>query len=214
MKNVSIQMMLAFGLILGAAASESEEGFKTIFNGENRDGWYLKIRSGDEELAKKVYAIEDGVIHIFNDEFPDAYNQNTGSNDTHGLFYTERTYTNYVLRFGYKWGTGYDWFATEDGTYLHPDDGGKPYDEGWLHLASKTDHHHHALDGQWNECEIIVMGDQYAIHKLNGDVINMAFNLKPAAGIFDFQSETAEIYYRNIRIKEYEAPVPPEQFLN
>ncbi len=265
MKRASIQIMLALSFSLSAAAVEKEEGFKTIFNGQNWDGWYLKIRSGDEEMARKVYAIEDGVIHVFNDAFPEEYNLDTGANDTHGLFYTEKAYTNYVLRFEYKWGTkkannfsqwqydagvyyhvtddriwpvgieyqirydhtkdrnhtgdlirpggaGYTWYAAADGTYLHPDDGGKPYDKGWLHYARPTANHH-ALDGQWNACEIIVMGDQYAIHKLNGDVVNMAFELKPAAGIFGFQSETAEIFYRNIRIREYDQPVPAEQFL-
>ncbi|MEI6891650.1 MAG: DUF1080 domain-containing protein [Pontiella sp.] len=226
---------------------------------------HLKIRSGDKELAKKVYAIEEGIIHAFNDTFPEEYHLNTGTNDTHGLFYTHQSYTNYVLRFDYKWGTkkannfkrwqydagvyyhvtddriwpvgieyqirydhtkdrnhtgdlirpkgaDYTWYAAKDGTYLHPDDGGKLHEKGWLHFASHTDNHH-ALDDQWNRCEIIVMGEQYAIHKLNGDVINMAFNLKPASGIFGFQSETAEIFYRNIRIKEYDRPVPAETFL-
>ncbi|MDF7808627.1 DUF1080 domain-containing protein [Pontiellaceae bacterium B12219] len=249
-----------------ALAEMSEDGFVSIFNGENFDGWYLKIRSGDEELAKKVYAIEEGMIHVFNNEFPDEYNLNTGSNDTHGLFYTDKSYTNYVLRFEYKWGerkannfgkwqydagvyyhvtddriwpvgieyqirynhtgdrnhtgdlirpagAGYEWFQGEDGTYLHPDEGGVPEKKkGWLHFASATTNYH-ALDDQWNACEIIVMGDQYAIHKLNGDVVNMAFNLKPAAGIFGFQSETAEIFYRNIRVKEFIEPIPAEQFL-
>lgn len=266
MKREIWGIALCLGLSLGAGAGESEEGFKTIFNGKDFNGWYLKIRSGDDALAKKVFAVEDGMVHVFNDAFPDEYNLNVGDNDTHGLFYTEKQYTNYVLRFEYKWGerkannfgkwqydagvyyhvtndriwpvgieyqirydhtkdrnhtgdlirpggAGYDWFQSEDGTYLHPDDGGIPeVKKSWLHFAKPTKNHH-ALDGQWNQCEIIVMGDQYAIHKLNGDVVNMAFNLKPAAGIFGFQSETAEIFYRNIRVKEYAKPVPAETFL-
>ncbi len=247
-------------------SAATEESFEMLFNGENFDGWYLKIRSGDEALAKKVYAIEDGAVHVFNDAFPDQYNLNTGANDTHGLFYTKKIYSKYVLRFEYKWGrriannfdqwqydagvyyhvtddsiwpvgieyqirydhtgkrnhtgdlirptgAGYEWYQAEDGTYLHPDHGGKPVGKkGWMHAASATKNFH-ALDDQWNQCEIIVMGDQYAIHKLNGEVVNMAFNLKPAAGIFGFQSETAEIYYRNIRIKEFDKIIPPEVFL-
>lgn len=251
----------------GVAVMEpGEDGFQPIFNGENFDGWYLKIRGDDDELAKKVFAIEDGVIHVFNEAFPDEYHLNTGANDTHGMFYTEKEYSKYVLRFEYKWGkriannfdkwqydagvyyhvtndriwpvgieyqirydhtkdrnhTGdlirpggsdYEWYGAEDGTYLHPEDGGKPEAKrSWLHFASATTNCH-ALDDQWNQCEIIVMGDQYAIHKLNGDVVNMAFNPSPDAGIIGFQSETAEIFYRNIRIKEFDDILPAEVFL-
>lgn len=268
MKCAVIGISLCVGLVSGMAASaELEEGFETIFNGKDFDGWHLKIRSGDDELAKKVYAIEDGLIHVFNDTFPDEYNLNVGKNDTHGLFYTNKSYTNYVLRFEYKWGkrkannfgkwqydagvyyhvtndqiwptgieyqirydhtkdrnhTGdlirpkgadYVWTQAKDSnTYLHPKDGGIPeVKRDWMNLAKPTTNYH-ALDDQWNQCEIIVMGDQYAIHKLNGDIVNMATHLKPAAGIFGFQSETAEIFYRNIRIKEYDEVVPAEKFL-
>jgi len=57
------------------------------------------------------------------------------------------------------------------------------------------------------------MGDKYAIYKLNGEVVNMAFNLKPGEGIFGFQSETAEIYYRKIKVKEFDEIIPAEEFL-
>ncbi|MDW5289700.1 DUF1080 domain-containing protein [Formosa sp. PL04] len=245
----------------------SDEGFKTIFNGKNLDGWYLKIRSGDEALAKKVFAIEDGMIHVFGDSFPKEYNLNTGANDTHGQIYYENSCSKYILRFEYKWGTNiannfnkwqydagvyyhvindkiwpvgieyqirydhttsrnhtgdlirpqganYDWFYNEEnGTYLHPKDGGSLYAKAhWLHFASPTENFN-ALNNEWNQCEIIVMGDQYAIHKLNGEIVNMAFNLEPGAGIFGFQAETAEIFYRNIQIKEFDEIIPADVFL-
>jgi len=246
--------------------AETDDGFKKIFNGENFDGWYLKLRNGDEALAKKVFAIKDGMVHVFNDAFPDKF-ELRGKSRTHGLFYTKKTYSKYHLKFEYKWGkriannfhewqydagvyyhvindkiwptgieyqirfdhtkkrnhtgdlirpkgAGYDWYSIENGnSYLHPTKGGKLFTkDGWMHLASPTDNHH-ALNDKWNHCEVIVMGDEYAIHKLNGEVVNMAFNLKPAAGIIGFQSETAEIFYRNIEIKEFETSVPAEQFL-
>ncbi len=245
---------------------KSKKGFKTIFNGKNLDGWYLKIRSGDEDMAKKVFAIEDDMIHIFGDAFPKEYNLNTGANDTHGLIYTKKSYSKYILKFEYKWGeniannfdkwqydagvyyhvindkvwpvgieyqirydhttdlnhtgdlirpagSNYDWYCNDDTRYLHPDDGGKLYNEKhWLHFASPTKKFN-ALNNKWNKCEIIVMGNQYAIHKINGKIVNMAFNLQPGAGIFGFQSETAEIYYRNIQIKEFDEIIPAEVFL-
>ncbi|GAA3650058.1 3-keto-disaccharide hydrolase [Flavivirga jejuensis] len=249
------------------AKNSEEDGFTNLFNGKNFDGWYLKIRSGDEALAKKVFSIEDNMIHVFNDAFPDEYKLKTGENDTHGLFYSTKTYSKYILKFEYKWGSriannfdewqydagvyyhvvndkvwpvgieyqirydhttnrnhtgdlirpkgaNYDWFSTEDGkTYLHPNQGGKAEAKrNWLHFAAPTTNFN-ALNNEWNQCEIIVMGDAYAIHKLNGEIVNMAFNLSPGAGIFGFQSETAEIFYRNIKIKEFDKMVPAEEFL-
>ena len=80
-------------------------------------------------------------------------------------------------------------------------------------FAIETDNFN-GLNDKWNYVEIIVMGSDYAIHKLNGDVVNMATNLQPSEGVIGFQSETAEIYYRNIQIKEFDETPPMEQFLN
>ena len=88
---------------------------------------------------------------------------------------------------------------------------GKNFD-GWLHYASPTDNHN-SLNDQWNNCEVIVMGGDYVIHKLNGEVVNAAFNIFPSKGIIGFKGETAEIFYRNIRIKEFQKSVPVEEFL-
>ncbi|MFB9052661.1 DUF1080 domain-containing protein [Formosa undariae] len=244
-----------------------KDGFETLFNGKNFDGWYLKLRNGDDALAKKVFAIENDMVHVFNDAFPKEYELNTGENNTHGLFYTKKKYSKYILKFEYKWGsrvannferwqydagvyyhvtndavwptgieyqvrydqttkrnhTGdlirpkdvkYDWYSAKDSeTYLHPKEGGVlDTSKSWLHHATPT-RNFKALDDQWNQCEIIVMGDVYTIHKLNGDIVNMAFNLNPSSGIIGFQSETAEIYYRNIKIKEFEEVIPAETFL-
>jgi len=82
----------------------SKDGFTSIFNGENLDGWYLKIRAKNDSLAKKVFTVEDGMIHVFNDEFPNEHKLNTGENDTHGLVYSKKSYSKYILRFKYKWG--------------------------------------------------------------------------------------------------------------
>ncbi len=243
-----------------------DDGFVSLFNGKDFDEWYLKIRSGDEAMARKVFAIEDSMIHVFNDSFPSEYKLGTGENDTHGLFYTEKSYSKYILKFEYKWGsriannferwqydagvyyhvindsiwptgieyqirfdhntsrnhtgdlirpkgTDYTWYCVEGGdTYLHPEEGGIKEDKGWLHYASPTTNFN-GLNDVWNQCEIIVMGDKYTIHKMNGEVINMAFNLSPGAGIIGFQSETAEIFYRNIMIKEMDEFIPSEEFL-
>lgn len=259
-------LIMAMGSCKNAKNNSEDEGYITLFNGENFDGWYLKIRNGDDELAKKVFDIgEDGTVHVFK-TFPDSFELNTGNSYTHGLFYTNDTYSRFIFQFEYKWGTKicnnfdqfqydagmyyhvyddkiwpngieyqvrynhitnknhtgdfwasgtkFQWYAGEDGCFKLPSEGGTEQAiRGGEHLAS-CDAPFNALNGEWNRCEVIVMGDKYAIHKLNGEIVNMATNLSVSEGKIGLQSETAEILYRNIRIKTFEEDVPLETFLN
>lgn len=261
-------------LFANAEVSEpAQDGFRHLFSGKNYDGWYIKLRDEDRASGEQVFAIEDGMIHVFDDSWPEEIDLNKGTDGTLGMLYTKKSFEKYHLRFQYKWGskranyfkkwqydagvyyhitddkvyptgveyqihyvhtedrnrTGdlirpggqkYDWyFNPKTNEYLHPDAGGilytgqKSYSgKKWLHNAKIT-RNFNALNDEWNTCELIVMGGEYAIHKLNGEIVNMAFNLDPSAGIIGFQSETAEIFYRNIEIKEFEESVPAETFL-
>ena len=80
-------------------------------------------------------------------------------------------------------------------------------------LACNPKVKYNALNNKWNRCEVIVMGDEYAIHKLNGAIVNMGTDLPHSEGIIGLQSETAEIYYRNIEIKEFDEVIPMEEFI-
>jgi hypothetical protein len=269
-RSVTLVLFLALGLTALPATSQAApggsdletKGFVPLFNGANWDGWHLKIKSGDAELAKRVYAIEDGLVHVFKD-FPDGYELNTGSNTTHGLFYTNKKFSRFIFKFEYKWGkkrfnnfdqfqydagcyyhvvndkiwpTGIEyqvrynhlknknhtgdfwankltWYCDTNGAFLLPSEGGvEKLGQKGEHAASPTAKFH-ALDDQWNECVVIVMADQYAIHKLNGQIVNLATKLPFAEGLIGLQSETGEIYYRNIQIKEFAEVVPMETFL-
>ena len=258
-------LVLLFPLVLMYGQKvDPDEGFEPLFNGENWEGWYLKLRNGDEEMAKKVFAIENGAVHVFRD-MPDSLDLNTGENATHGMFYNERKFDKFILRFQYKWGDKiannfdqfqydaglyyhvrddaiwpkgleyqirYDhtnnenhtgdfwatnvkiqWYADENGAYLSEEEGGtlQPMKKG-EHKA-RAGATVNALNDEWNDCEVIVMGDRYAIHKLNGKVVNVGTDLTHGEGILGFQSETAEIYYRDIRVKELDKYLPIEQFL-
>jgi len=73
-------------------------------------------------MAKKVFAIEDGMVHVFK-HMPDSLNLFTGENATHGLFYTNKVYSKYIVRFQYKWGTkitnNFDEWQYDAGVYYH-----------------------------------------------------------------------------------------------
>jgi len=111
-------------------------------------------------------------------------------------------------------GTTIQWFSKDGKTFEWPEKGGtaqpKRRGQHYAHPSAPF----HGLDDQWNTCEIIVMGDQYALQKLNGQIVNMAKELPSASGPIAIESETGEIFWRNIRIKEFAQPVPMENFLN
>jgi hypothetical protein len=267
-KTVSISFIAVLFLLSCKIAKQgliSNDGFVALFNGKDLSNWNLKLRNGDAAMASKVYAVENGAIHVFKN-FPDSFGMTVNKNATHGLFYTQKKYSRYILRFEYKWGkkifNNFHQFQYDAGCYYHvfndkiwPDgieyqirynhvtgkshtgdfwasntlfqwyaDMAKnqflPLEKGGVAIAKRSGEHrgtdvpHHALDNQWNTCEVIVMGNQYAIHKLNGKLVNYATDLSVGEGIIGFQSETAEILYRNIMIKELNEFIPAATFLN
>ena len=81
-----------------------EAPFTPLFNGKDYEGWYIKLKDGDQALGERVFAIEDGMIHVFDDSWPDEIDLNKGTDATIGMLYTEKTYDKYHLKFDYKWG--------------------------------------------------------------------------------------------------------------
>lgn len=271
--KTSVLQLLIFVSLIGfiSTCSKVEERqakytgkYTHLFNGKDFDGWTLETRAGGQALAEQVFSVGDsGEVHVYKD-FEDGYQLNSGT-DTHGMMWTNESFSRYSFKFEYKWGKKifsnfdemqYDagcyyhvfeqeiwpsgleyqvrynhltnenhtgdfwaanfsliWFADSNDRYLAPHEGGKPkkIEGGELRVSSDVDYH--ALDGKWNQCEIIVMSDKYAIHKLNGKIVNVATDLSQSAGTIGLQSETAELKYRNIMIKEFESDIPVDSFL-
>jgi len=273
MKTLPLCVLLAVSVLACAqdiAGNGNEDGFVAVFNGKDLNDWDLKIRSGDAELATKVFSVDNGTLHVLKD-FPAEFQLNAGINNTHGMCYTKKKYSKFIFRFEYKWGKtiannfsdwqydagmyyhvtdtkiwptgieyqvrydhlkgknhtgdiwayGIQWYADDSGQFCLPQNGGKPMPikrwskggPGGEHLALGNAEYH-ALDDQWNLCEVIVMSDQYAIHKLNGKIVNFATDLSKSEGVIGMQSETAEIFYRNMRIKEFSEVVPLKNILS
>lgn len=57
--------------------------------------------------------------------------------------------------------------------------------------------------GEWNDVEVVVRRDTVR-HYVNGKLVNEGTRLFPSQGRIVFQSEGAEIYFRNIRLDPYE----------
>ena len=114
---------------------------------------------------------------------------------------------------GDYWANQIRWYSTDSLSFTLPSEGGLPMPlKNGEHRCS-ADARANALNGQWNHCEVIVMGDEYSIHKLNGELVNMATELPIGKGRIGFQAETAEIFYRNIEIMEIEKSIPINEFL-
>lgn len=108
------------------------------------------------------------------------------------------------------------WYSTDGNYFALPNLGGilSPISsDGWGVGGVSQKANAHGLDNEWNQCEIIVMGNEYVIFKLNGQVVNMVVNLNINEGPIALEAETGEIFWRNIEIKEFEHSVPMVEFL-
>ncbi|MCB0839622.1 MAG: DUF1080 domain-containing protein [Bacteroidetes bacterium] len=75
---------------------EESEKWVSLFNGQNLDGWAIKI-NGHElgENYANTFRVEDSLLKISYDEY-----ENYGTN--YGAIFTEKSFTNYRLRVEYR----------------------------------------------------------------------------------------------------------------
>lgn len=64
---------------------------RSLFNGENLDGWYIFLKDrGRNNDPKQVFSVQDGMIRISGEEW--------------GCITTEKEYKNYKISLEFKWG--------------------------------------------------------------------------------------------------------------
>jgi Domain of Unknown Function (DUF1080) len=158
-----------------------------IFN--NFDNYQYDAGCYYHVLKQKVWP--DGI------EYQVRYNHLTNKNHT-GDYWASNTF--------FRWTEG------KDKQFALPENGGVEIEKGrYEHRGADVPYN--GLNNQWNVCEIIVMGSEYSIHKLNGRLVNYATDLSVEEGFIGLQSETAEIFYRNIFIREIPEFIPASSFL-
>ena len=81
----------------GAENNSAGDGFQPLFNGKDFTGWQIISRGKKNEDPDKLFQVHDGMIHMYKDA-PD------GSKQPFGYIVTEREFSDYHLRFQYKWG--------------------------------------------------------------------------------------------------------------
>lgn len=109
--------MLAATVLFGLpwARGENDEAMSPtdtpirLFNGKNLDGLYTWLEHTKYEDPKKVFAVEDGVLHVSGDEM--------------GYVCTRQRYKNYHLVVEYRWGDrtfgSRKTMAKSSGVFLH-----------------------------------------------------------------------------------------------
>ncbi len=195
---------------------EQNEGFQTIFNGINLDGWVGN---------KTDYVVENGEIILY----PGS------SSGGQGNLYTEKEYDNFILRFDFKLTPG-----ANNGLGIHaPLEGDAAYlgkeiqilDDTAPIYANLKDYQFHgsvyglvpatrgALKpvGEWNSQEVTVIGNQIRVVLNNqrilfDDLNNATKNgtldgkehpgLQRLKGHIGFLGHGSEVHFRNIRIRD------------
>jgi len=212
--------VMAFGLVAsfgpGASAADIEEGFVSLFNGQDLAGWTK--RGGSAE-----YQVEDGCI-------VGKCVPNTPGNT---FLCTDKEFGNFILRLQYKFlepgnsGVQFRSAARPEGDHqrvygyqyeLTPDGGstGRIYDEGrrghqfgviWLDAYTPQDRLDAAQascqQGEWNDVEIQCVGPSLKTW-LNGKLVVDMFDSFSMQGFFGLQihaGTSGSVAWRNIRVQ-------------
>ncbi|MBX3177055.1 MAG: DUF1080 domain-containing protein [Candidatus Hydrogenedentes bacterium] len=121
--SLAATLALAAALPCSAAPGESttEEGWVSLFNGKDLDGWTPKIRYHElGENWKDTFRVEDGVMKV-------AYDGYDGFNETFGHIFYKHPYSHYRFRMEYRFTGeqvpgGPGWAFRNSGIMVHGQD--------------------------------------------------------------------------------------------
>lgn len=213
--SASALILMLAGSRLLSAQENSEEGWTSLFNGKDLDGW--KFHLGKEGADNDgTFTIKEGALIC--------------SGKPSGYMYTEKSYRNYTLRFEFAFrrpdGLADDSaFRGNSGCLIHV---GEKNALGVWPRSIEVQGAHRAMGlilpiprnvkcertldrealakvlepvGQFNAMEIDVKGGDMVI-TLNGTVVSTVGDCELTEGPIGFQSEGAETHWKNIRIRE------------
>ncbi len=209
-----LSVLLLMGQAIQDAKSKNEPKEVRLFNGKDLTGWkfFLADPNVKPEQVWQVDA-ENGILICKGEPL--------------GYIYTEKDYTNYVLKLEWRWapdkkpgnsgvllrvhGEHKIWPRSVEAQLMHMNAGdfwlidGAPLETDPAFVDQNTPRHRWRKKNverpapEWNEYEIIVQGDKIVL-KVNGEVVNEGAGAEVVAGKIALQSEGGEIHFRNIRL--------------
>ena len=203
--------LLALLLTLVGCTSDTSDGYVSIFNGKNLDGWtYMKTKHYNEEVG---YIVQNGEMI---------------TNGKCGNLYTNERYKNYSFRFEFKFtegklgNSGLGMRTEMDASYpsgtnfeLQILDNSnpkyaklKPYQyHGSVYGKVPAKRGFLKPRGEWNTQEVTVIGDHVKITLngtviLNADLSKYPEKLRKKEGHLLLAGHNDGVSFRNLRIKE------------
>jgi len=198
MKYNFLKISLTVLIITVACCHSWAQKKVTIFKPTETASWYTyTTKTGKNNDPKKVFQFEGNVLHVSGEDF--------------GYIVTEKKYADFHLTLEFKWdkiwprsleyqiqeGDCGDFWMTDSTTIISNGVLTKP--GNWIRVIKTADAE--KPNGEWNKIEVIVK-DGSITHLLNGKVVNTGQLRNTTTGNIVLQSEGAELYYRNVTIKE------------
>jgi hypothetical protein len=88
-------------LTVPLSAQADQDGWITLFNGKNFDGWYkFLLATGKNSDPKSVFKVENGMIHVLGIPGNSAIER-----EVEGYLATNQEYSDVRIHVEYKWGT-------------------------------------------------------------------------------------------------------------
>jgi hypothetical protein len=197
----------SLGVLVSQAAGGDDKGFVDLLNGKDLTGWKTL-----PEKADKTYTVADGYLKV--------------SGNPAGYFYSDKSYKNYVLRYDWRFKRPEKLeddkkFGGNSGLLVHITGPHKVWPNSLEVQGMNRDHasflsigktgltdykfNRAAMEkarnkvGEWNTTEVTVKNGDVTV-KLNGALVSTG-KITLVEGPFGFQSEGAELHFKNIKIK-------------
>src|ERR1051326_1389256 len=99
--STPLKMCLILIVLSGVAGAESSgaDGWISLSNGKNLDGWYsFLLTAGKNNDSRHIFKVEDGMIHILD------VDESLTRGDSYGYLATNDEYSDVRIHVEYKWG--------------------------------------------------------------------------------------------------------------
>ncbi len=214
---LALVVISVLGLGRSSDAAVAEEGTIKLFNGKDFTGWVRFVDPASKADPDKIWTIEDGMIRC--------------QGSVNGYIRTEKEYGNYLLRLQWRWGEKVT-SDRNSGVFVHVSGPDKIWPRGveaqlfinhagdfWLVDGFKlmvdparrdphSDRHYFRMKdhvekpiGEWNQYDILCK-DGIIKLTINGQLVNEGRHAEATRGKILMQSEGAEIFFRNIELRQ------------